>query len=520
MPKTVRAARIAFAPSATRERYWLYSLLFALTLVTTCLVGAAMQSDFDRNVPVRSRAQPRSYVGMSGAHPAALLQGLPFSLTLLLILLAHEFGHYLACRLSIAWTPACRIFCRRPISTAPSARSSASGRRSTRKRVLFDIGIAGPLAGFVFLLPALADRLAFSKVMPGIAHEGSHPVSACPCCSGCWSRPSSRACRRGDIYLHPVARAAWVGMFATAMNLLPIGQLDGGHILYSFFPQRHRDRHKMLCIADAVPLGLFWMGVVRSGPSMLFWWLGRRHPAIYDSTRTRRRRARKLGWLALAIFLLCFTYAADRAGGCDTLMKITATIITLNEERNIARAIESLRCCDEILILDSGSTDRTVELAQKLGVARDRGRLARLRRAEELGRRAGRARLDPLARRRRSAERGAGSARSGVSRRAGPQLRRLHHAPPGPLSGPLDPAFGLVSGPQGPPLRPAQGQVGRRVRARERAQSTGRVGHLESNILHFTCDSLSEHLKTLDRYTTLAAQELAAQQGPRALVAA
>ena len=107
------------------------------------------------------------------------------------------------------------------------------------KRALFDIGIAGPLAGFVFLLPALAIGLAFSKVIPGIAHQGSIHFGV-PVLQWLLEHAIFPGVAAGDIYLHPVARAAWVGMFATAMNLLPIGQLDGGHILYSFFPQRHR----------------------------------------------------------------------------------------------------------------------------------------------------------------------------------------------------------------------------------------------------------------------------------------
>src|SRR5450759_1867794 len=82
-------------PPGTRERYWLYALLFALTLVTTCRVGAAMQNDFERNVPFELEHSLELW-DYFGSHPAALLQGLPYSLTLLLILLAHEFGHYLA----------------------------------------------------------------------------------------------------------------------------------------------------------------------------------------------------------------------------------------------------------------------------------------------------------------------------------------------------------------------------------------------------------------------------------------
>ena len=149
-------------------------------------------------------------------------------------------------------------------------------------------------------------------------------------------------------------------------------------------------------------------------------------------------------------------------------MKITATIITLNEERNIARAIESLRCCDEILIVDSGSADRTVELAEKLGARVIEAGWRGYAGAEKLGGRASRPRLDSLARRRRSAERSAGS-RDLESQKSRPAVRRLHHAAHGPLPGPLDSALGLVSRPQGAALRPAQGQLGGRFRARERA---------------------------------------------------
>ena len=191
-------------------------------------------------------------------------------------------------------------------------------------------------------------------------------------------------------------------------------------------------------------------------------------------------------------------------------MKITATIITLNEERNIARAIESLRCSDEILIVDSGSVDRTVELARETGRARGGGRMARLRRAEKLGRRTGRARLDSFAGCGRSAQRSA-RGRNLESQKGRPEVRRLHHAAPGALSR----AWILHSG----------WYPDRKVRLYHRDKAKwvgdfvhesvhvdGRVGHLESNLLHFTCESIAEHVKTMDRYTTLAAQELAARK--------
>ena len=295
-----------FAPSRTRERYWLYSLLFALTLVTTCLVGAAMQNDFERNVPFDLEHSLELW-GYFWRHPVELVQGLPYSLTLLLILLAHEFGHYVASTFHRV-DASLPYFLPSPILGTFGAfiriRSPIYSRRA-----LFDIGIAGPLAGFIFLVPALAVGIAFSKVMPGIAHEGSHHFGI-PMLQWLLERAILGA-PSADIYLHPVARAAWVGMFATAMNLLPIGQLDGGHILYSFFPARHRTVSRALCIL-MLPLGLFWKAWFFW--AVILWWLGRRHPVIYDSSELGDAR-RKLAWLALAIFVLCFTYQPFADGG-------------------------------------------------------------------------------------------------------------------------------------------------------------------------------------------------------------
>ena len=300
------AAYVVSAPR-TRERYWLYALLFLFTLLTTCLVGAAMQFDFDRNVPFDLEHSLELW-GFFWDHPGALLNGLPYSLTLLLILLAHEFGHYGASVFHQV-DASLPYFLPSPILGTFGAfiriRSPIFSRRA-----LFDIGVAGPLAGFIFLLPALAIGVAFSKVLPGIALAGSHSFGT-PTLQLLLERLIFPGVPAGDIYLHPVARAAWVGMFATAMNLLPIGQLDGGHILYSFFPERHRTVSKGLCIL-MLPLGFFWKAWFIW--AVILWWLGRRHPAIYDSAELGRGRA-QLAWLALAIFLLCFTYQPFADGG-------------------------------------------------------------------------------------------------------------------------------------------------------------------------------------------------------------
>jgi membrane-associated protease RseP (regulator of RpoE activity) len=109
-----------------------------------------------------------------------------------------------------------------------------------------------------------------------------------------------------DIYLHPVARAAWIGILATALNLLPIGQLDGGHILYSMVGDRHKLMSRVFA-ALLVPIGIFyWSGWLLWAVLLLLF--GMRHPAIYDPSELGPGRKR-LAWLSLVIFLLCFTLA-------------------------------------------------------------------------------------------------------------------------------------------------------------------------------------------------------------------
>ena len=191
-------------------------------------------------------------------------------------------------------------------------------------------------------------------------------------------------------------------------------------------------------------------------------------------------------------------------------MKITATIITLDEERNIARAIESLRCADEILIVDSGSTDRTVELARNLGarIIEDnwRGYSAQKNWAAEHASNEWILSLD---------------ADEALSEALEAEIWNVKK------TGPQYDAYTM------PRLARYLGRwilhsgwyPDRKIRLYRRDKASfvgdfvhesvavkGRVGALENNILHFTCESLSEHVKTLDRYTTLAAQELAARK--------
>jgi membrane-associated protease RseP (regulator of RpoE activity) len=282
-----------------RERYWLYSLLFAATVLTTTVVGTSMQLDFERNLPFDIERSLDLWFSV-WKNPVLLLKGLPFSLTLLAILLAHEFGHYLAAELHRV-DASLPYFLPSPFLGTFGAFIRVRSPIYT-KRALFDIGIAGPLAGFVFLVPALAMGLAFSKVVPGIARQGDIHFGI-PGLEWLLIQAIFPGANAADICLHPAARAAWIGMFATAMNLLPIGQLDGGHILYSFFSRRHGQVSRALCLA-MLPCGFLWKGWAFWGLVLL--WLGRRHPVIEDSTPLDVGR-RRLGLVALLVFLLCLS---------------------------------------------------------------------------------------------------------------------------------------------------------------------------------------------------------------------
>ena len=245
------------------ERYWLHLSLLLVTCFTTLVVGARMEFDFLHNLPpftVGDEYLPFFKLKWVLEQPSRLLLGIPFSATLLTILLAHEMGHYLACRYygvratlpffipapTLIGTLGAVIRIKAPIRTRAS---------------LFDIGIAGPIAGFVVAVIALGVAMNQSKPLaPGMGPSDLHlglPAifylmrdlqrSFAP-------HAAVAAVPLGRIYLHPTAIAAWVGMYATALNLIPSGQLDGGHIVYAITPRAHR------AISWITVLGLVCLG--------------------------------------------------------------------------------------------------------------------------------------------------------------------------------------------------------------------------------------------------------------------
>lgn len=284
-----------------RPRWWLHILLFAITLITTSVMGAAFSRSFRMNRPVDIVAGLNGYLEMLH-RPGILLTGLPFSLTLLSILLAHELGHYLVCRYyRVDATPPFFLPFPAPIGTFGAFIRIRAPIYSMR--TLFDVAVAGPLAGFFLLLPALAIGIAYSQVTPGIADQGEL-VFGVPLIVRLLEMLILPGVPSADIYLHPVARAAWVGVLATALNLLPIGQLDGGHILYSFVGERSGILSKVLT-ALLIPIGLLYSYSWLVWAAFLFFF-GMRHPLIYDRAPLGRVRT-CLGWVSLILFILCFT---------------------------------------------------------------------------------------------------------------------------------------------------------------------------------------------------------------------
>lgn len=289
--------------SGSRQRWWLHGLLLLLTLVTTTVVGARLAMNFADNLPAFVLDEDFSYFVTIWSNPRLLLAGLPFSLTLLTILLAHELGHFWTCRYH-------RIDASLPyFLPAPTLIGTFGAFIRIRepifsRRELFDVGVAGPLAGFVFLIPAMGVGLAYSKVVPGIAEQGDL-VFGSPLLLWLASKLVFPGVETADLYLHPVARAAWVGLLATALNLLPIGQLDGGHILYAFFGRQHRRLSQVFAVVLALVGVIFgWVGwILWAG---FFLWTGLRHPPIIDESPVGAGRAR-LAALALIILVLSFT---------------------------------------------------------------------------------------------------------------------------------------------------------------------------------------------------------------------
>jgi len=261
-------------PPKFQDRRWLHALLFLLTIGSTALVG-----------------------------------GWAYSATILAILGCHELGHYVACRYYDV-DASLPFFLPVPITLTGTLGAFIRIREPIPyKRWLFDIGIAGPIAGFLVAVPALVIGISMSHVAPLRAEEGLFLGEPLLLKAVSWlffgSMPETQT-----LVLHPVAFAAWFGLLATALNLFPVGQLDGGHISYAMLGRR----------STYVTVAMIGVAIVLSyrSASWIVWTVliiamlfafGVRHPPVIDEDVPLDRGRQALAIAAAVIFALCFTPA-------------------------------------------------------------------------------------------------------------------------------------------------------------------------------------------------------------------
>jgi membrane-associated protease RseP (regulator of RpoE activity) len=273
----------------------LHLLLFAATLLSTTVFGFALAHAFLLRQPLNPEQILDGY-GLLEHLDGHLWLGLSFSLPLMTILLAHELGHYLECRRR-GLDASLPYFMPSPTLLGTLGAFIRIRSPFYSREALFDVGISGPIAGFVMLIPFLITGVCLSYVSPTPLHStvtfGTPLLMQAMEALRFPGVPSSR------ILLHPMAIAALGGMLTTAINLLPMGQLDGGHILYAIVGERRHRRASTISVAAIALLG-FWYWPWWIWAVVLFFF-GRRHPLTYDQSPLSNSR---LALSGAALFML------------------------------------------------------------------------------------------------------------------------------------------------------------------------------------------------------------------------
>jgi len=291
-------AKIVLIPKTPEEemlrkpiRPWLHWLLFVLTIVTTTWAGASNQ-------------------GVDLAHdPGQFTVGLPYSIGLLLILGVHELGHFfMARRHAMDVTPP--YFIPVPFGLGTFGAFIQMRSPAANRKALFDVAVAGPLAGLVIAIPALLFGLRFSSITAGsdgtVSHGFLHgaTVGSSILFTVLAKLSLGDAAQYGAlVHLSPLAFAGWLGLFITALNLLPVGQLDGGHITRAMFGSRVGQTISSVAMWSLILLALFvWPGLMMWA-LIVFLIAGRGAPPLNDLTPLDTRRM-AVGYIAMLILIL------------------------------------------------------------------------------------------------------------------------------------------------------------------------------------------------------------------------
>ena len=304
-------------PEPQKDKVSTNIILFILTVFSVMLAGAQPEGPM-----------PNDLVGQLLALGKSIFTGWPFALSLLGILLAHEFGHYF---MSVYHkTPATLpYFIPFPLSPLGTMGAAILMRGTPKnKRILFDIGIAGPIAGLVVAIPVLFYGLSLSTLgtiepNPNGFIEGNSllylfakyvtfgqllPAPLEPQGIFYWVRyfftggpvPFGGT----DVFIHPVAFAGWAGILVTALNLIPAGTLDGGHVIYGLFGDKARKAFPFI-VGLLVAFGIFWSGWWLW--AALLFWLGRVHAQPLDQITTLDPTRRLIAYSMIIVFFLVFT---------------------------------------------------------------------------------------------------------------------------------------------------------------------------------------------------------------------
>lgn len=272
-------------PEPERPRYWVNGVLFLVTVVTTLMAGCRMEG-----------------VDL-WAHPGQIYRGAPFSFTLMLILGIHELGHYFMSR-SWGIKTTLPYFIPVPFFLGTFGAFIKIKSKIVNRKALLDVGAAGPLAGFAVSVLALIVGLKMSTVVSTAEMEKGAFILGESLSFSLLSKAVLGNVPEGyGLLLHSVAFAGWIGLFVTMLNLLPIGQLDGGHIAYSLLGRRQA-LVAMVTFFVLFPLGFLW-------PGWLFWamlavFMGLRHPPPLDDVSRLDSKRKAVGITTFVVFMLCF----------------------------------------------------------------------------------------------------------------------------------------------------------------------------------------------------------------------
>ncbi len=270
--------------------YKLHVILFAITFLSTTYAGVTLSGNV------------KSYGFLSFFSIKYLSHGLSFSIPLMFILLTHEMGHFIASRIH-------RVDATLPyFIPAPTIIGTFGAFIKMRspiydKRALVDIGAAGPLSGFIASIPILIAGLSMSKIVPFTRSAGELKIGSSILVQFLTEVFAPHAPKGFELLIHPMGFAGWIGLFVTSLNLIPIGQLDGGHVAYAFFGEKY-ERFANIILLFLAYMGLYWNGWLLW--AIIIFFLGRKHPPAINPYMELDLPRKIVVWIVLAIFIITF----------------------------------------------------------------------------------------------------------------------------------------------------------------------------------------------------------------------